>query len=388
MKVVIAIDSFKGSLSSIEAGRAATCGVLRVFPFAEVFVSPLADGGEGTLDAIISAVGGKYVEATVTGPLGDKVAAKYGVTPDGGAVIEMASAAGITLVPKKKRNPLFTTTYGVGELIRHAILTSRCRKFTVCIGGSATNDGGLGMLTALGFKFLDESGNSVGIFGNDLKKIAKIDIKSALPELSECEFSVASDVKNPLCGENGCSEVFAPQKGATPEIIRDMDSWLSEYARLTEASLENSFADFPGAGAAGGLGFALLSYLGARLSPGIELVIDRTELEKKISECDVVITGEGRLDGQSGMGKAPVGVARVAKKYGKTVIAFAGAVTEDARALNASGIDAFFPILKSPCTLEAAMNIENAKANLADTAEQAFRIIKTVKETTKNEICN
>lgn len=388
MKVVIAIDSFKGSLSSTEAGQAAASGVLRAFPEAEVFVSPLADGGEGTLDAIISATGGKYVEATVTGPLGGKVTAKYGVTPGGGAVVEMASAAGITLVPTEKRNPLFTTTYGVGELIRHAILTSGCRKFTVCIGGSATNDGGTGMLTALGFKFLDESGESVGIFGKDLAKIAKIDIKNALPELSECEFSVASDVKNPLCGENGCSEVFAPQKGATPDVIRDMDAWLAEYARLTEIALGNSFATFPGAGAAGGLGFALLSYLGANLSSGIELVIERTGLEKSIENADFVITGEGRLDGQSGMGKAPVGIARAAKKYGKPVIAFAGAVTEDARALNEGGIDAFFPILKSPCTLEAAMNIENAKANLADTAEQAFRIIKTVKETTKNEICN
>lgn len=379
MKVVAAIDSFKGSITSLEAGGSAAEGVKRVFPDAEIFVSPLADGGEGTLDAIISATSGKYVEAEVTGPLGETILAKYGITPDGCAVIEMASAAGITLVPEEKRNPLYTTTFGVGELIRHAILESGCRRFTVGIGGSATNDGGVGMLSALGFRFLDIDGVEVKNGAIGLKDIAKIDTHFALKELSECVFSVACDVKNPLCGENGCSAIYAPQKGADAAMIRDMDGWLSKYAVLTEATLGNSFKDFPGAGAAGGLGFAFLSYLKATLSSGIDLVIERTGIEKRIADCDVVITGEGRLDGQSGMGKAPIGIARVAKKYGKTVLAFSGAVTEDARALNALGIDAFFPILKAPCTLDAAMRVDNAKRNLADTCEQAFRIIKAIK---------
>ncbi len=379
MKVVAAIDSFKGSLSTNEAGEAAVAGALRVFPEAEVYVSPLADGGEGTLEAIISATGGKHVKVNVCDPLGEAVEASYGVTPDGYAVIEMASAAGLPLVPEKKRNPLYTTTFGVGELIRHAICESGCQKFTVGIGGSATNDGGIGMLSALGFNFLDENGTPVPMGGIGLASLRKIDPSGALSELSECEFSVACDVKNPLCGELGCSAVYGPQKGATPETVRDMDAWLSDYAALTAASLGTADANYPGAGAAGGLGFAFLSYLGARLVPGIDLVIERTGLKEIIKDADIVITGEGRLDGQSCMGKAPIGVAKVAKKYGKPVIAFSGCVTEDARLTNSHGIDAFFPILKAPCTLDEAMDTENARQNLADTAEQAFRLIKAFK---------
>ena len=385
MRVIVAIDSFKGSLSTLDAGYSASEGVKRVFPDAECIISPLADGGEGTLEAIISATGGKYVELPVCGPLGEIVMAKYGVTPDGCAVIEMASAAGITLVPEKSRNPLYTTTYGVGELIKHAIV-SGCRHFTVGIGGSSTNDGGIGMLSALGFRFLGEDGKEVPRGAIGLQKISKIDTSDVMPELSECEFSVACDVKNPLCGENGCSAVYGPQKGADSEMIRNMDGWLSEYAKLTAKVLGNSFADLPGAGAAGGLGFAFLSYLGATLSSGIGVVIERTWLEEKIADADIVITGEGRLDGQSGMGKAPVGVAMAAKKHGKTVLAFAGAVTEDARTLNALGIDAFFPIVKAPCMLSEAMDIENAKRNLSDTVEQAFRIIKSLSGGKTNEI--
>ena len=376
MKVVIAIDSFKGSLTTYEAGGAVAEGIKRVYPTAECVISPLADGGEGTKDAIVSATGGKTVSVRVTGPLGEAVTAEYGITPDGYAVIEMASAAGLPLVPSEKRNPLYTTTFGVGELIRHAILESGCRKFIVGIGGSATNDGGVGMLSALGFEFLDENGEKVPFGAIGVSKIAKISTKNATPALSECEFSVACDVKNPLCGENGCSAVYGPQKGATTEMVRDMDGWLKDYAALTENTLGKKNEDFPGAGAAGGLGFAFLSYLGATLTPGIELVLERTRLEELIRDSDVVITGEGRLDGQSCMGKAPVGVARAAKKYGKPVIAFSGCVTEDATLTNAHGIDAFFPILKAPTTLAEAMKTENAKKNLSDTAEQAFRLIR------------
>ena len=376
MKVTVAIDSFKGSLSTLDAGYSASEGVRRVFPDAECMVSPLADGGEGTAEAIISATGGKFVEVTVKGPLGEPLTAKYGVTPEGCAVLEMASASGITLVPDEKRNPLNTTTYGVGELIRHAIEVSGCRKFTVGIGGSATNDGGIGMLAALGFEFLDECGERVSVFGKGLEKIASIKTENAMRELSACEFSIASDVKNPLCGELGCSAVFAPQKGATSAIVKDMDLWLDRYASLTAKATGTDYKEHPGSGAAGGLGFAFLSYLGADLMPGIDLVIKETRLEEKIKDSDVVITGEGRLDGQSAMGKAPVGVAKTAKKYGKTVLAFSGCVTDDARALNECGIDAFFPILKAPCSLSEAMKAENAKKNLSDTVERAFRIIK------------
>lgn len=376
MRVTVAIDSFKGSLSTLEAGYSASEGVKRVFPDAECIVSPLADGGEGTAEAIISATGGKFIEVAVKGPLGEPVTAKYGVTPDGCAVLEMASASGITLVPDGKRNPLNTTTYGVGELIRHAIEVSGCRKFTVGIGGSATNDGGIGMLSALGFEFLDEYGEKVSVFGRGLEKIASIETKNSVAELRECEFSVASDVKNPLCGELGCSAVFAPQKGADEKTVLDMDSWLDRYAALTAEATGTKHKNSPGAGAAGGLGFAFLSYLGASLAPGIELVIKETGLEEKIKDSDVVITGEGRLDGQSAMGKAPIGVAKTAKKYGKPVIAFSGCVTEDAHLTNDHGIDAFFPILKAPTTLADAMKPENAKKNLSDTAQQAFRLIK------------
>jgi len=375
MNIVIAIDSFKGSLPTELSGKAVKEAILSVDPTAAVRVCPLADGGEGTTHAIVSATGGRLVTATVTGPLGAPICAEYGLLPDGRtAVIEMASAAGLPLVPENERNPLNTTTYGVGELIAHAIREHGCRRFLVGIGGSATNDGGIGMLSALGFAFLDAAGKPLAGFGSDLENLCKIRTDRAMPGLSDCEFLVACDVNNPLCGENGCSYVYGPQKGATDETVRAMDAWLSRYADLTKAVLPHADKDAAGAGAAGGLGFALLSYLGATLVRGVELVINETHLADAIREADLVITGEGRLDGQSCMGKAPVGVARCAKRYGKPVIAFSGAVTRDAGAVNAHGIDAFFPILRTPCTLADAMDVENAYRNLRDTAEQVFRL--------------
>lgn len=377
MKAVIAIDSFKGSLSTFESGKAASEGIKRVYPDAECVICPLADGGEGTVDAIISAVEGEMITLNVTDPLGGRVDAKYGFIPQTKtAVIEMSAAAGITLVAPENRDPLKTTTYGVGELILHAIKELGCRSFIIGIGGSATNDGGIGMLEALGFEFLDEGGSPVARCGAGLEKIAEIRTTGAIKELSECIFNVACDVKNPLCGENGCSAIYGPQKGATPETVKKMDSWLSSYASLTASTFGCDYSEYPGAGAAGGLGFAFISYLGGRLTSGIELVIDVTALEEKIKDADVVISGEGRLDAQSAMGKAPIGVARAAKKYGKPVIAFAGAIKEDASVCNESGIDAFFPILRKPCSLEEAMDVGNAYRNLADTAEQTFRLIK------------
>ncbi len=380
MNVVIGIDSFKGSLSSLAAGEAVKEAILSVDPRAEVRVCPLADGGEGTARAVTLATGGRMIAANVTGPLGAPVTAEYGLLPDGRtAVIEMATAAGLPLVPTSERNPMNTTTYGVGELIAHAMREHGCRRFLVGIGGSATNDGGIGMLSALGFRFLDREGKPVRGFGCDLANLCAIDTSGAMPELADCEFRIACDVKNPLCGDEGCSRIYGPQKGADEMTVRDMDAWLSHYAELTKAALPHADKNAAGAGAAGGLGFAFLSYLGGALVSGIDLIIEETHLEEKIAAADLVITGEGRLDGQSCMGKAPVGVATCAKKLGKPVIAFAGAVTPDAGAVNAHGIDAFFPILRAPSTLAEAMDVENAYRNLRDTAEQAYRLFVCAK---------
>ena len=378
MKALITIDSFKGSLSTFQSGEAAKEGILRVFPEAEVIIAPLADGGEGTVSAITSATGGEIRRALVHDPLGREVVAEYGSLPDGTAVIEMAAASGITLVSGRERNPLYTSTFGTGELIRLAILDG-CRKFIIGIGGSATNDGGAGMLEALGFELLDEHGKRIPRGAIGLSQIRDIRCDGAMPALSECEFNIACDVTNPLCGERGASAVYGPQKGATPEMVEYMDKWLSHFADLCSEKLGESFKDYPGAGAAGGLGFAFLTFLSGKLRAGIELVIEATSLEEKIKNADIIITGEGRLDGQSCMGKAPIGVARLAKKHGKAVIAFSGCVTDDARLTNEHGIDAFFPIVRRPCTLVDAMNEDTAYKNLADTAEQVFRIIKIMK---------
>ena len=377
MKITVAIDSFKGSLNTFQSGTAVSDAIRTVYPDAKTIVCPLADGGEGTVSAVVSALGGKICKAEVCGPLGETVIAEYGVVSEKQlAIIEISAAAGITLVPEEKRNPLNTTTYGVGELIRHAIEKMDCRNFLIGIGGSATNDGGLGMLSALGFEFLDKDGNSVSVFGNGLCNIARISTDNRLPLLKECNFEIACDVNNPLLGEFSCSRIYGQQKGATEEIILNMDRWLSNYAALTKSIFENADASYPGVGAAGGLGFAFRSYLGASLTPGIDLIIQVIELEKHIKDSDIVITGEGRLDMQSCMGKAPIGVATVAKKYGKPVIAFSGAVTKDADLCNEYGIDAFFPILQAPCSLKDAMNADNAYINLKSTAEQVFRLIK------------
>ncbi len=375
MKITVSIDSFKGSLSTFESASAVSEGILRVIPDAEIFTCPLADGGEGTVDAVVSAAGGEKVTATVCGPVGKPVEAVYGIIPQRNtAVIEMSAAAGITLIEQDERNPLNTTTYGVGQLILDAI-DKGCRRFIIGIGGSATNDGGIGMLSALGFEFLDKDSKVVEACGRGLCDIAKITTHKANPLLKECTFNIACDVKNPLCGENGCSKVYGPQKGLVSDMIPVMDGWLDDYARLTKKVIPHADASYPGTGAAGGMGFAFMAYLGGKLTSGVELVIAETGLEEYVKKSDIVITGEGRLDGQTAMGKAPIGVARLAKKYGKPVIAFSGAVTDDARECNNHGIDAFFPILRAPCTLQQAMDKQNAHKNMADTAEQVFLLL-------------
>lgn len=397
MKVIVAIDSFKGSLSSMEAGLSVKEGILKSKPNAKIVVKPLADGGEGTTDALISGLGGRRINLTVTGPMGDPVDCYYGILENAAcgngiscghtAVMEMASAAGITLVPSDQKNPLRATTYGVGEMILHAI-ENGCRNFIIGIGGSATNDGGIGMLKALGFEFLDENGKEVGEGGQALSKISSIKTGDVNSKLSLCNFKVACDVTNPLYGENGATFVYGPQKGVTLEMREDLDRGMANFASKTFVHFGSYFASYPGAGAAGGLGFAFLSYLNAKLTPGVDLILDAIGFENELlntrdflNESDlnnnqlIVVTGEGRLDHQTSMGKAPVGVARLAKKYGAKVIAFAGAVTKDAVSCNEAGIDAFFPIVRGITTLDEAMKPENAKENLSAAVEQVFRLL-------------
>ena len=376
MKTVIAIDSFKGSLTSVEAGRACAEGIKRVFPESENIVVPVADGGEGTVDALTCGLGGEKVKISVCGPLGEKVDAEYGlITETKTAIIEMSAAAGITLVKDNERNPLNTTTYGVGEIISDA-MERGCRNFIIGIGGSATNDGGIGMLQALGFGILDKNGNNVPFGGKGIKEVVSITTDKKNPLLSECNFSIACDVNNPLCGDNGCSAIYGPQKGADEKMVSDMDSWLSDYAKKVKEVFPDADENYPGAGAAGGIGFAFMAFLNGKLERGIDIVLRAAKLEELVKDADVVITGEGRLDKQTAMGKAPGGIAAIAKKYNKKVIAFSGAVTDDAREVNKFGIDAFFPILRTVCSLEDAMKTENAYKNMADTAEQVFRVMK------------
>ena len=374
LKIVIATDSLKGSLSSLEAGDAIRAGIREADPHAQIIIRPLADGGEGTVEALTLGMGGSLQNAEVTGPLGEKVTAQYGITGDGRtAVIEMSAAAGITLVPEQKRNPLHTTTYGVGEMIRDAVKKG-CRHFIIGIGGSATNDGGVGMLQALGFGCLDKEGRQVPFGAKGLEILESITDDEVLPELSECSFRIACDVTNTLCGRQGCSAVFGPQKGADSAMIMQMDKWLSDFALLSRDKYPKADAQAAGAGAAGGLGFAFLTFTNAVLESGIQIVLEETKLADYIKDADLVITGEGRLDHQTIMGKAPIGVASLAKKYKKTVIAFAGCVTPDARVCNQHGIDAYFPILQGIATSAEAMDPANARRNLTATAEQAFRL--------------
>lgn len=369
MKIVFAIDSFKGSLGSVEAGRAAAEGAVRAIPGAECVVRPLADGGEGTVEALVAGMGGEMRRIEVSGPLGGPVTATYGIS-GATAIMEMAEASGITLVPASERNPLLASTYGVGEMIADAVAHG-CRRFVVGIGGSATNDGGAGMLQALGFRLLDSSGAELPRGGGALAGLAAIERGPGVERLDGCEFRIACDVENPLCGPKGASAVFGPQKGATPGMVAALDAALAHFAEVSGGD-----AGFPGSGAAGGLGFGLRTFLGAELKSGVDLVLEETRLEDFVKDADVVVTGEGRLDSQTAMGKAPYGVARLAKLHGKKVMAFAGCVTPDAAKLNECGIDAFFPIMREVTTLERALEVKYAAANLAAAAEQAFRCFR------------
>ena len=362
-KTVIAIDSFKGSLSSIDAGEIVARAFHQIFPNSKSIVYPIADGGEGTVDALTRGLGGKIVNVEVTDPLGQKIQSRYGLVKDL-AIIEMADSSGLTLVPVGKRNPLNTTTFGLGELILHAARESGAREFLIGIGGSATNDLGIGMLSALSHGEI--------LFGRDLENLDKnfeLD-----PILRDCSFKIACDVDNPLTGANGCSAIYAPQKGATPEIVQKMDSWIEKFSR--KFSTESVAGD----GAAGGLGFAFRVFLDAKLIPGINLVLDTIGIDRDLRDADILVTGEGRIDFQTSMGKAPVGIAARAKDLNPKIltIGFCGSVGDGSEEVNSHGIDAFFPILRSISTLEDAMDKKNAEQNLYSTSLQVFRLISKI----------
>jgi len=351
VKIVVAPDSFKGSLTALEVSDAIEKGIREVFPEAEIIKIPMADGGDGTVECLVNATGGEILREKVIGPLGNEILAHYGILEDKKtAVIEMATASGLTLVPENKRDPLITTTYGTGQLIK-AALNQGCRKMIIGIGGSATNDGGAGMVQALGVKLLDQEGEEIGFGGGELKKIVKIDISCMDNRLSEIKVLVASDVNNPLCGPQGASRIYGPQKGATPETIEELDKSLAYFAELIKRDLNKDVKDIPGAGAAGGLGASLMAFLNAELRPGIEIMIEAVKLEQAIKDADLVITGEGKIDSQTIYGKAPIGVAKIAKKYNVPVVAVAAIIEEDSRIFQSYGIDTLIKVSEPPMRL-------------------------------------
>ncbi|RVU55087.1 glycerate kinase [Anaerosphaera multitolerans] len=375
MKVLIAMDSFKGSLSSIEAGNAVRRGIERLNRSdIEVKVRQIADGGEGTMETLVEELKGEYVTLDVTGPLGQRVSGRYGIIQNNVAVVEIAQAAGITLTDSGKLDPLNATTYGVGEMIRDAV-DRGCRDFIVGLGGSATVDGGTGMLKALGYKFLKKDGSSISKGIKELDLIESISCDEVPNEIRECTFKIASDVNNFLLGKEGAIAVFGPQKGVKKEEVKLFESKMTRFAEKTVEYLGIDNRNLAGAGAAGGLGFAFCSYLNSNISSGIEIILNILNLESDIKNSDIVITGEGKLDGQTAMGKVPVGISKLSKKYNKKVIAFAGAVEREARKCNSEGIDAFFPILREVVTLEEALNLREAKLNLEDSVEQVFNLL-------------
>ncbi|KLD79256.1 glycerate kinase [Xanthomonas hyacinthi] len=374
MKIVIAPDSFKESLSALEVATQIEAGFRAVFPAWSYRKVAVADGGEGTVAALVAASGGRIVGRTVTGPLGAPVEAFFGISGDGRTgIVEMAAASGLALLPQARRDPLAATSYGVGELIL-AALDAGARKLIVGVGGSASNDGGAGMAQALGVRLLDAQGDALaaGAGGGALAALARIDASALDPRLRECTFEVACDVDNPLTGPAGASAVFGPQKGATPALVAQLDANLCHYATVIETDLGIALAGLRGGGAGGGLGAALVAFLGAQLRPGADIVAEALGLDALVAAADLVVTGEGRLDRQSLHGKTPLGVARIAKRHGKPVVAIAGGLGAGAELLHAHGIDAMFGAVQRACTLqqalaEAAANLRMAARNVAET---------------------
>jgi glycerate kinase len=372
MKIVIAPDSFKGSLTAKQVGEAIRAGVQNALPDCEIIIKPMADGGEGTLQCLVDATDGKLLRTTVKNPLGNEITAEFGILGDGvTCVIEMAAASGLYLIEAHKRNPLRTTTYGFGQMIR-AGLDLGCRRFILGLGGSATNDGGAGMLQALGFTFLDQDEQPLSFGGGELAKLRRIDTSHADPRLDECQFIIACDVANPFVGPNGASHVFGPQKGATPEMVEQLDANLRHFANLIETTLGIAIHDLPGTGAAGGVAGALLAFLRGQLQSGIQIVRETTRLAEAMKGADLVITGEGQVDFQTAQGKTPCGVAQLAKQFGIPVIVLAGSIGPGIEALYPEGITSVVSIANKPLTLEQSM--AQAAELLEQTAEQIMRI--------------
>jgi glycerate kinase len=374
MKIVIAPDKFKGSLSAIEVCAAIARGVKRAEPRAQIVEMPIADGGEGTVPALVAAAGGRLLTRRVTGPLGDRVRAMFGLLGDGKtAVIEMAAASGLVLVPPHRRNPLVTTTYGTGELIL-AALAQGVKEIILGIGGSATNDGGAGLARALGARFLDAAGRELPEGGAALARLSRIDLTGLDPRLAEADLLVACDVDNPLTGPRGASAVYGPQKGATPEVVAQLDAALVTFAGVARAATGRDVADRPGAGAAGGLGAGLLFFTPARLRPGVEVVLEATGFDRRVAGAALVITGEGRTDAQTAMGKAPVGVAAAAARHGVPVVCLSGGLGEGADEVLAHGIDALAAVVPRPMTLEEAMR--SGEALIEAATARACRLLR------------
>ena len=372
MKVCIAPDSFKESLSAAEVAEAIRRGVLKVAPGAQTVIVPMADGGEGTVRALVDATGGEFVRETVTGPLGGKVQAHYGLLGEGEtAVIEMAAASGLPLLPPDERNPMLTTTFGTGELIRSA-LDRAVKHIIVGIGGSATVDGGAGMAQALGAKLLDEKGEEIGFGGGELRRLERIDLSGLAPRVASVEVEVACDVTNPLTGPEGAARIYGPQKGATPEMVEALERNLAHLAHVIANDLGKDVCDLPGAGAAGGLGAGLVAFLGAKLKPGVEIVIEASGLREKMKGCHLVITGEGQLDEQSAFGKTIDGVAGVAKGLGIPVVAIAGSLGKGCEKVLGRGVSAYFSTVPGPGSLQEALT--EAAEFLERTAEQVMRL--------------
>ena len=380
MKVVAAIDAFKGSRTSLEVAAAFEKGVKKVYKDAEFIKIPLADGGEGTVKALIDNLDGKMVNIKVKDPLMRDIDSFYGISGDGKtAVIEMAAASGLPLLSPDERNPLKATTFGTGELIKDA-LEKGCREFIIGIGGSATNDAGTGMLSALGYIFLDENGNELEPNGENLINIKSFKDDKVMKEVSEAKFLIACDVDNPFYGTNGAAHVYGKQKGATGDIIKILDDGMRNFSNVIEKIKKTDISNISGSGAAGGLGGAFTAFFNSELKPGIDIITEKIELENKINGSDYVITGEGRIDFQSAMGKTPSGVAKLAKKYGIPVIAIGGSVDDEIGNIYDCGITAAFSIIDSPMTLGEAMDTKNAQRLVEKTAEQIFRLIKQNKK--------
>ena len=370
MKIVIAPDSYKESLSALEVATQIELGFKEIFPDAQYIKVPMADGGEGTVQAMIEATQGRRVEVDVTDPLGRQVASFYALTGDGAtAMIEMAAASGLAMVPPAQRNPLLTTSYGTGELIK-AALDAGARHLILGIGGSATNDGGAGMLQALGVKLLDVAGNELERGGAPLAQLERIDVSGIDARLAECVVEVACDVDNPLTGERGASAIFGPQKGATPEMVAQLDASLKHFAQIILRDLGVDVDAVAGAGAAGGMGAAMMAFLKGQLRPGCEIIAKAVDLDTAVQGADLVITGEGRIDQQTIFGKTPFGVATVARKHGVPVVGIAGGLGSNAQVVHEHGIDAIFSVLSRICTLpeavaEAEFNVRTAARNIA-----------------------